>query len=628
MNAANLPRNGTHATPVISNRMNNMGTELLPVCAMEKSGVMIAGRHEPTQAPRTMKQKKSRRSLHGYRIGLVGLLLPLTLSSTAQTPLRWTTASQSADAVATANVSSYVSPTQPRPYRTSLAEQNIQPLAAGFDVRAFETMAEHLTVGQRVPGLAMAIVQAPYIPRSAGYGRASLTQDELASTRTAWNIGPLTQGFTAVAIFQLRETQKLDVHDAIEKHLPGLPAAWSKTTVLELLQHASGISDYRTAAGFDANRSYKPAELIAMVSAAPLSFERGSQVRLSATNFLLLGMIVERASGMSFHDYVTRHQIEPLGLRSTMFADDFAAKSFADRPQNAAGQKQHSRFKSEIAYIKPVEPATGYRSVDGKLAATDPKASANLFAFGSLWSSAEDISAWDIALAGGILVKNEANRALIYKPTKLANGTVVPAMAGWEFTRHPGFMEIKGSAPGFSAYLSRFTAADDLVCVTLLANKEGLDLTVLARDIADSYKAGLGAGVASEGIVAQESKFPVGETVSRLEALLKVQNVPVFATFDHSANAQQAGMQLRPTKVLVFGNPKVGTKLMQDNQAIALDLPLRLSVWEDARSRVWVGYHALDRLAAEYGIKDETTVKAMAQALDKLVANAVNVYDY
>lgn len=492
-----------------------------------------------------------------------------------------------------------------------------------IDQRIAEFMEKH-----DVPGLAMAIVQAPYIPRSAGYGRASLTHDELASTRTSWNIGPLTQGFTAVAIFQLHEARKLDVHDAIEKHLLGLPAAWAKTTVLELLQHASGIPDYRTAPGFDADRSYRPTELAAMVSATPLLFEHGSQVRLSATNFLLLGMIVERAGGMSFHDFVARHQIEPLGLRSTMFAEDFAAKSFIDRPQNAAGQKQHSKFKSEIAFINPVEPAIGYRSVDGKLVAIDPKASANLFAFGSLWSSAEDISAWDIALAGGILVKNEANRALIYKPTKLANGTVVPAMAGWEFTRHPGFMEVKGSAPGFSAYLSRFTAAEDLVCVTLLANKEGLDLTVLARDIADSYKAGLGAGVASEGIVAQESKFPVNETISRLEARLRAQNVPVFATFDHSANAQQAGMQLRPTKVLVFGNPKVGTRLMQDNQAIALDLPLRLSVWEDARGRVWVGYHALDRLAAEYGIKDGATVKAMAQALDALVAKAVNVYDY
>ena len=66
-----------------------------------------------------------------------------------------------------------------------------------------------------VPGMTMAIVQAPYIPRSAGYGRASLADDELASTKTMWNIGPLTQGFTTVAIFQLHEAQKLDLRDTI-----------------------------------------------------------------------------------------------------------------------------------------------------------------------------------------------------------------------------------------------------------------------------------------------------------------------------------------------------------------------------------------------------------------------------
>jgi len=122
-----------------------MDMKPIPVCAIEKSGVMIPRRQPLTQASRTMKHKTRRRSLHVFRIGLVGLLLPLTLSSTAQTPLRWTAANQGAEAVAAANVSPYVSPTQPRPYRTSLPEQNIQPLAGGFDVRSFETMAEHLT---------------------------------------------------------------------------------------------------------------------------------------------------------------------------------------------------------------------------------------------------------------------------------------------------------------------------------------------------------------------------------------------------------------------------------------------------------------------------------------------------
>lgn len=469
-----------------------------------------------------------------------------------------------------------------------------------------------------VPGLAMAIVQAPYIPRSAGYGRASLSDDELASTKTMWNIGPLTQAFTAVAVFQLHEAQKLDIRAAIGKYLPDLPAAWAQGTVFELLQHASGIPDYRTSPEFKDDRSYKPAELLALVSAQPLLFQPGTQVRMSATDFLLLGLLVERASGMSFHDFVTRHQIEPLGLRATMFTEDFATKSFLDRP--------HKRFTSEIPYVNPVEPAVGYREVAGKLVAVDPKASANLFAFGSLWSSAEDISAWDIALAGSILVKSPENRALIYKPTTLANGTIVPAMAGWEFTRHPGFMEIKGSSPGFSAYLSRFTAPSDLVCVTLLANKEGLDLTGLARDIAEAYKADLGADVESDSIVRRESKFSVDETVARLEAQLSARKIPVFATFDHADNAQKVGLELRPTKVIVFGNPQVGTKLMQGKQAIALDLPLRLSVWEDASKRVWVSYPSLGDLAGQYGIKDKAVVSAMERLLDLLAARSTDVY--
>src|SRR5689334_15581443 len=133
-----------------------------------------------------------------------------------------------------------------------------------IDQRIAEFMEKH-----DVPGLTMAIVQAPYIPRSAGYGRASLAHDELASTRTMWNIGPLTQGFTAVAIFQLQEAQKLDVQAPVSKVLPDVPAAWGKATVMELLQHASGIPDYRTAKGYKDGEAQKPAELLALVKDAP-----------------------------------------------------------------------------------------------------------------------------------------------------------------------------------------------------------------------------------------------------------------------------------------------------------------------------------------------------------------------
>jgi CubicO group peptidase (beta-lactamase class C family)/uncharacterized protein (DUF302 family) len=491
-----------------------------------------------------------------------------------------------------------------------------------IDQRIAEFMAKN-----EVPGMTMAIVQAPYIPRSAGYGRASLAHDELASTHTMFAVGPMTQGFTAVATLQLQEMGKLEVRDPIDKHLGGLPAAWSKITILDLLQHASGIPDYRTAGAFKEGQPYKPVELVALVANLPLEFQPGTQVRLSATGFALLGMIIEKASGMSYHDFVWAKQITPLGLRATQFVEDFSTKAYTDR-SGAPGKKQHTRFTSEVPFISPIEPATGYRASASGLVVVDQAATANLFAFGTIWSSAEDISLWDVGLAGGILVKKPENRALIYKPTTLGNGTVVPAMAGWEFTMHPGFMEIKGSAPGFSAYLSRFTDAADLVCVTLLANREKVDLTNLARDIADSYKPGLGAGLPAENIVEQESKWSLDETVARLEKLMKAANVPVFAAFDHDGNARKAGMELRPTRVLVFGNPKIGTRLMQAGQSAGLDLPIHVSIWQDDRNRVWVGYRSLEAVAAEHAIKDAATVTAMSAALESLIRKAVNVYDY
>jgi len=104
--------------------------------------------------------------------------------------------------------------------------------------------------------------------------------------------------------------------------------------------------------------------------------------------------------------------------------------------------------------------------------------------------------------------------------------------------------------------------------------------------------------------------------------------VPVFATYDHAANAEAVGLSLRPTQVVVFGNPKVGTKLMQEKQAVAIDLPLRVSVWQDDQNRVWLGYQNMNNVGAAYGIKDQATLDALDKFLGGLAANAANVYAY
>jgi len=492
-----------------------------------------------------------------------------------------------------------------------------------IDQRIAEFMAAH-----HVPGMTLAIVQAPYIPRSQGYGRASTTYDELASAKTMWNIGPIAQAFTDVAVMQLVEQGKLDLHAPVGRYLADLPAAWRPVSLYELMQHASGIPDYRQAPGFQATKTLAPKELLDLAAAGPLQFEPGTQVRLSATNFALLALVVEKASGMSFRAFVRKYQIDPLALHSTMFTDELPKHALVDRPAPDPKRNQHARFTSEIPYADPVEPATGYAGPADAPVAVDASGTASLLGFSDLWSSAEDISRWDIGLAGSILVKKAANRELIYSPTTLRNGTVVPAVGGWEFTHHPGFMEVKGNAPGFSAYLSRFTSKDELVCVTLLSNREGVDLTGLARDVAEGYLPGLGSGLDADQFLNQESKFSVDETFERLKKALAAAKVPVFATFDHAANATQAGLSLPPAKVIVFGNPAVGTKLMQHNLAAALDLPLRVAVWQDPRGRVWVAAHEVDALARTYGIDDPATTAAMRQALAKLVEHVVNVYAY
>lgn len=94
------------------------------------------------------------------------------------------------------------------------------------------------------------------------------------------------------------------------------------------------------------------------------------------------------------------------------------------------------------------------------------------------------------------------------------------------------------------------------------------------------------------GIVTVASRHSVDGTVGALTAMLQAKNVKLFAVVDHSGEASAVGMRMPPTKLLIFGNPKAGTPLMLASPSLALDLPLKLLVWEDAGGRVWISYNA------------------------------------
>ncbi len=107
------------------------------------------------------------------------------------------------------------------------------------------------------------------------------------------------------------------------------------------------------------------------------------------------------------------------------------------------------------------------------------------------------------------------------------------------------------------------------------------------------------------GIVSIPSHHSVDETVATIQRLLDANGVKLFALVDHSGEAKSAGLQMRPTKLLIFGNPKAGTPLMVATPSIAIDLPLKVLVAEDAQGQVWISYNSPAYLQTRHGLPKE-----------------------
>lgn len=313
----------------------------------------------------------------------------------------------------------------------ALNGQSIDAMIAAF-------MQEH-----EIDGMALAIVQAPYITRSTGFGVADKSSRTLVSVNTMFDIGEMKNAFTAVAIMQLVEEKKLD-----------------------------------------------------LASIQPLLDDPAQYAKLEA--------LVTEASGESYEAFVRRRQFDRVALRHTYFGSELSRV----RRESLQPGDRHRQFLEQPVLIDPTEPATGSN-------ATAPSPTA-------IYSSAHDISIWDIALAGEILIKDPALRRVLYD----ASSRNTP----WFFPGHPGLMIVTGSNAGFSSLLSRFTHRDELLCVTLLTNRGDVDLTQLARRIAGAYNPKLGPSQRANGMRVQQSPHDVRESLARLEKALQARGTSVEAT--------------------------------------------------------------------------------------------------
>ncbi len=107
------------------------------------------------------------------------------------------------------------------------------------------------------------------------------------------------------------------------------------------------------------------------------------------------------------------------------------------------------------------------------------------------------------------------------------------------------------------------------------------------------------------GIIDLPSNHPVDQTVERLKGMLEAKGVTLFALIDHSAEAARVGMKMLPTRLLIFGSPKAGTPVMLAAPSIAIDLPLKILVWEDSRGQAWISYNSPAYLQERHGVPQE-----------------------
>jgi uncharacterized protein (DUF302 family) len=113
------------------------------------------------------------------------------------------------------------------------------------------------------------------------------------------------------------------------------------------------------------------------------------------------------------------------------------------------------------------------------------------------------------------------------------------------------------------------------------------------------------ANGADNGIVSKPSSSSVPETLDRLEKVVKAKGLIVFARIDHGGEAEKVGLTMPPTQLLIFGNPKTGTAMMNSSPSIAIDLPLKALAWEDRSGKVWLSYNSPEYLQQRHDLKEE-----------------------
>jgi CubicO group peptidase (beta-lactamase class C family) len=314
-----------------------------------------------------------------------------------------------------------------------------------------------------IPGLSVAVVRKGRVVKAQGYGYANVELNVKATKDTVYEIGSITKTFTATAVMMLVQEGKLRLDDKIGAYLPVLPKHWEKITIWHLLTHTSGLRAYHSDENWIAYHrlTHTEAEILQRCAGLPLQFETGTQFGYANTNYFLLGLIIQKISGVSWSIVLSNRIFGPLQMRDTRVAVD---DDIVSRRAAGYGRKNDNHQKRDGNYDASSTALVNRPSDSGAV----------LFAGGELVSSAADMAKWDAALfSGRILDRNNLQR--MWSPAKLTEKPEGENVYEWygtgwglDSSRGRRFVFHEGRMPGFTSAMYRFV--DDDVTVIVLTN--------------------------------------------------------------------------------------------------------------------------------------------------------------
>lgn len=360
---------------------------------------------------------------------------------------------------------------------------------------------------------------------NTAYGMASYELNVPNTPSTAFNIASVTKQFTAMAIMQLRDRGKLNVGDPICNHLSNCPTAWQLITIRQLLTHTSGIPNASDLPQWDEELSlkrYGRTDFVDLFRTLPLEFAPGAKYSYSNSGYFLLGLIIERASGSSFEQFLKTNIFTPIGMAHSAYHDNRGIIS-------GAATGYYSRGTSFITATY-VDPTTSLGD-------------------GGIVTTTGDLLRWDQALYTERLVSRQSLDEMF---TPYMNGYGY----GWEVGTRFGKKTLShsGSNAGFSSYILRFP--DDRLTVIVLGN-------------GDRMSAGRAAGALSAIVLDAPYKMPVPQLSDEIwDAVMRDGVATATARFDHVRHARQTRPDANGETLLDVGYGLLEARRLTEAEAI------------------------------------------------------------